>query len=259
MDEAKQESKYLNIYSEEDFQRKIEIIDTFCINETKRAEKDIQKGKLSLNTSYLYNLDRPLQNEKHINYEVMLTPHLEKFKIRLDTTLMMSSDIIMPFDDLFGMYCYQKKMKDEIEKRYGQYFIDSLVDVVEKEYELKHGNKTVFDKSVSNYERIEQELNYEDYISKYEAEFEKQFTYPKDYKLKNEKKYSYSNAEFILRKDGTIRNLKIRSVFVNPYNQKFKTYFEDGLRKFVVKTKWELPRVPGRRVNNEMSLIIFHK
>jgi uncharacterized CHY-type Zn-finger protein len=45
----------IKIYSVEDFDTKLSIIDTACINQTNRAESDIKKGKLVLNNFYLFN------------------------------------------------------------------------------------------------------------------------------------------------------------------------------------------------------------
>lgn len=250
-----QQKQVVEIYSDEDFITKVKIIDTACINETERAKEDIRKDQLVYNTHYLYYRESPRQRVFHYyNCEDYVIKELAKLNIKIDTSLIMTSDLPQVHDDFFRFHCYEATMRDSIEKKLGKNYIENLIQQAEKQFVLNNPD-TIFiiesrDKgniSAYNFER-KQRIN-----------LEKQFKYPKNYKPKNEKPYSHTNAYFILMKDGTIRDLKVEATFQNPYNEQFEEYFEKEVRKFVLKTKWEYPLFGGLPANTEMYFSITHK
>lgn len=99
---------------------KVTVIDTFCINQKKRAIQDIKKGKL------IYFGSDILEFKK-------LTLLLEKYGIQ-------TKDFSRSCVRLGGFqpYCYQDEMRKEIDKRYGENFIDSLSEVAKKQYIMEN-------------------------------------------------------------------------------------------------------------------------
>jgi hypothetical protein len=125
-----EENGKLIVYSEEEYakmwtkNRKLSVIviDTFCINQKYRAIKDIKNGKL------IYFGFHPREFKK-------LTKMLSKYGI--ETKEYLGSCIRV---GVFEPDCYQKEMWNEIDKRYGENFVDSLFKIAQKEYILENPN-----------------------------------------------------------------------------------------------------------------------
>lgn len=121
----------LIVYSEEEYikmwikNKKLDvtIVDTFCINQKERALRDIKKGKL-------------IYFGFHHVLEPKLIKRLKKYNISYKEHLGRCTRI-----GGFEPYCYQEEMWKEIDKRYGENFIDSLVETVKKEYIIEHPNE----------------------------------------------------------------------------------------------------------------------
>lgn len=101
----------------------VTVIDTFYINQKARAVKDIKNGKL------IYFGYHPREFEK-------LTKMLSKY--RIETREHMSSCVRIGG---FNPYGYQEEMYDEINRRFGKNFIDSLYLISQKEYVIEHPNE----------------------------------------------------------------------------------------------------------------------
>jgi hypothetical protein len=101
---------------------KVTIIDTFCINQKKRALQDIKNGKLS------YFVSPRLEF-------VEIAKQFNKYGIQ--TKKYYSSCI--GFEG-FNNSCYEEEMWKEIYKRYGKKLIDSLLETARKEFILNHPN-----------------------------------------------------------------------------------------------------------------------
>lgn len=256
-----QPKKIIEIYSAEDFYNKIKIIDTLCLNETNRAKEDIKKGKLTYNLMYLNH--RPGYSPHNYFYEEgknYIKKELAKFNINIDTTNILFSDIRSKEDNFFRIDCYQSYMKKEVEDILANSFvsIDTLIRYAEKQYVLNHPDK-IFSLEERDLGYTTANNYFENFNTKSRIIFEENFVYPKDYRYKTEKSHSYTTADFILMKDGTIKNLRVESTFQNTHNYKFKKYFEKEMWDFVLKTKWIHPKYSGLIANSEMSFIFWHK
>jgi hypothetical protein len=102
---------------------KVTVIDTFCINQKKRADNDIKKGKL------IYF------NSKGYTFKKMSTL-LKKYGI--ETKEFYGRCVRMPG---FEPYCYENEMENEIRKRFGEKFIDSLSEITLKEFVTENPDK----------------------------------------------------------------------------------------------------------------------
>lgn len=120
----------LIVYSEEIYSKmwiknrnlKVTVIDTFCINQKDRALKDIKNGKL------IYFGFHPLEFKK-------LTKMLGKYGI--ETKEHLARCVRMGG---FEPYCYQDEMYNEISRKFGENFIDSIYRIAQKEYVLENPN-----------------------------------------------------------------------------------------------------------------------
>lgn len=90
----------------------IKIVDTACISEEKRAMQDIKDGKL------VYTLIRGLSAPIYSNRE--MERQLSGYSIAFDS---ISSPCMLPPKG-FRWYCYAERMNAEIERKFGEKFID---------------------------------------------------------------------------------------------------------------------------------------
>lgn len=100
---------------------KVEIIDTFCENQTKKAIRDIANNQLTYYDTYGYYEHEELR-------ELLKKYDIETKRYNRNCVRVAS----------FNLYCYQDLMKNEIEKRYGDTFLDSLWKIAEKNFVLKY-------------------------------------------------------------------------------------------------------------------------
>jgi hypothetical protein len=113
------EQVYMHMWTK-DRNLKVTVIDTFCINQKAKAIEDIKKGKL------IYFGFHPSEFEK-------MTKILSGYGI--ETKEHLARDIRMGG---FEPYCYQNEMYKEINRKYGENFIDSIFRVAQKEYILEN-------------------------------------------------------------------------------------------------------------------------
>ena len=120
----------LIVYSEEVYAKmwvknknlKVTVIDTFCINQKSKALKDIKNGKL------IYFGFHPREFPK-------MTKILSQFGI--ETKEHLGRCVRMGG---FEPYCYQEEMYKEINRKYGENFIDSIFKVAQKEFIIENPN-----------------------------------------------------------------------------------------------------------------------
>ncbi|RZJ69322.1 MAG: hypothetical protein EOO45_13720 [Flavobacterium sp.] len=246
----------MEIYSKEDFEHKVEIIDTSCISDTKKAENDIKNGKIVLSFSIFSGQRSP----RFISID-KIAAELLKNGIRIDNTYPGRSDIFDPYYDSFNERCYFQRMHQEAEKRNIFPIIDSIQFELEKRYVLNAPD------SIFRFEDADRSFNQQpgfddaahDYIINNEYSFGKNLIYPQGYRYKSgENNYSHTSATFILMKDGSIKDLDVVSSFGNPDNEKFRSYFEAKLREYVTLIKWVHPRFAGIIRNSEMHFTYLH-
>jgi len=103
----------------------VKIVDTSCINQTKRAKFDIKKGKL-------------IYFDNELRYESKeMAKLLKNYNIEISDY---NSSCIGPPPG-FENYCYQKVMWNEIDSKLGRKTLDSLWEVALISYVLKNPNK----------------------------------------------------------------------------------------------------------------------
>ncbi|MFC7773664.1 hypothetical protein [Flavobacterium sp. GCM10027622] len=120
----------LNVYSEEVYTKmwmknrnlKVNVIDTFCINQTAKAKKDIQNGKLIY--FGFHEREFPKMTKILSQFGIETKEHLGRC-VRLGG---------------FEPYCYQKEMYKEIDRKYGENFIDSIFKVAQREFIIENPN-----------------------------------------------------------------------------------------------------------------------
>lgn len=120
----------LIVYSEEVYAKmwiknknlKVTVIDTFCINQKSKAIRDIKNGKL---ICFCFH---PREFKK---MSKMLSQYGIETKEHLRSCVRMEG---------FEPYCYQDEMSQEIDRKYGENFIDSIFKIAQKEYVIENPN-----------------------------------------------------------------------------------------------------------------------
>ncbi|MEM7086773.1 MAG: hypothetical protein AAF489_11355 [Bacteroidota bacterium] len=117
------QKQYRNI-QKRDAAAKIEVIDTSCINQSKRAETDLVLGKLIF---YCDSLDYGYSEKQLMLYHLGIELH----------------HLAIPFCGYgrlpeFDTNCYERTMVIEVYKRFGEKYIDSILIDAEKRFALKN-------------------------------------------------------------------------------------------------------------------------
>lgn len=238
-------SKSDSIEREKYFAEEVKYWDSLCTAETKRAKIDINKNKLVY--TYLLGMVDTYRSDKEMDSLLL------KYSITTSEELYYCT---VPWEK---QNCYGKEMEIEISKRYGTKFIDSLRQKAEDIFIKKHRNDTFKFEDCDMTSRYYGTDDYSEFFDKYKRDFFKEFKYPENFKYKNEKYYSYTSADFILHKDGSISNLVIDTTFQNKENEKFRKEMEKQVENFVRKAKWRPATARGTIVNSEMSLTFHYK
>ncbi|MCW3162714.1 hypothetical protein [Chryseobacterium oryctis] len=221
-------------------------LDSTCKAETKRAETDIKKNKL-VYFHYFGMIDSYRSN-------VEINNLLKKHNIKVDSALHYCT---VPIE---LQNCYARVMRKEIDRKFGNRFIDSLRHIAELQYVNKNLNKIYSFEECDTISRYPEDKTYSDFFKSYEKNFWSSVKYPDDYEYRKDKDYySYLSADFILHKNGNVSDIKIRLTFQNKKNYKYASYFINELKKFIKNTKWVPAKTMGIIVNSEVPLTLHFK
>jgi len=220
--------------------------DSICKLETKNAEKDIKQNKLT----YFHYFGMVVQYRSNEEINKLLS----KYNISIDSAFYYCT---VPSE---LQNCYAHKMRQEIDKRFGKSFIDSLGVIAEKQYVKNNINKIYEFEECDTLSRYPNDKNYSAFFKNYKNDFFKIAEYPKDFEFRKEKdSYSWISADFILHKDGTVSEIDIELTFQNKKNYKYSSYFTTKLKEFILKTKWIPAKSMGEIVNSKIPLTIHFK
>lgn len=156
--------------------------------------------------------------------------------------------------DKEGEDCYAETMLNEIKKRFGKKYIDSIELVAEKEFVINNPN-FIYDVESCDYTKnYPNPRNIEDFWDVPSKKFNELFVYPKRYiKCKNVDD-NLMEAKFILHKNGKVDSINIEIDFSNAKNNQFKKYFEKKAKESIESTKWIPLQKFGIKVNSKIKL-----
>ena len=137
----------LIVYSEEVYAKmwtknknlKVTVIDTFCANQKIKATKDIENGKLIYFGFHPREFKRMSEILK--KYGIETKEHLSRC-VRLGG---------------FEPYCYEEEMYKEINRKYGENFIDSIFKVAQKEFIMENLNVEYMEDGINLTEKYKSE------------------------------------------------------------------------------------------------------
>jgi hypothetical protein len=215
---------------------KVDSRDSNCFSNIERAKSDFAKGDI---TYYDYKgFGSKFRNIDYFQNEI------EKLNIKYELVLVgcnsitIKTETFRPKDD-----CYISCMDKLVKEKFGKDFFNKLdiksdsLYVIEKK---KRGFVFSFSECDNYVIRYKKSLGkeYNQQFDDIEKELDSLISYPKDFKFKNEEFYSWSTCSFVINEDSSISKLKLETTFQNKYNNKFRKYFEDKIKKFVLSSKW---------------------
>lgn len=236
------ENEYMKLWiKDKEIHKKIKIVDTFCINQTRRAKNDIKNNKLT----YFV----PFGNGNYDRSDKELSILLKKYNIKIDTLL-----IYCVRTPGFDRSCYQKTMNNAISKKFGENFIDSLRYIADKEFIMKNSNY-IFDFTDCDLtSRYFKAKTYEEFLEMPENDFI-------DYLNTKSSKKERANTEvfFVIYRNGKVGNIRTQTNYSITNDKKFADLFENEAINFVKKSKWLPAKYRGIEVNSEMHINFYNK
>lgn len=220
--------------------------DTTCLNEVKKAQADIRKGKLTFchfAGSLLYN---PLRSGTEMD------SLLKTFGI--DYKEEITSDVILE-GQTQGCYC--DFMKERIDNKFGKTFIDSLLNVLDSLYVQNNINDTFY------YAHCDTRPNYptdtdthpDEYSEIFQSDFEKSLKYPVGYiKRPNYDSSAFVDVHLYVDKSGNAVITDYWFLFDMKTNHKYEKYFEKEIEKVMRKKGWTPATIRNQKVNSDMVM-----
>ncbi|WP_310556718.1 hypothetical protein [Flavobacterium sp.] len=228
------------------FVESVKDTDTTCLKEISEAEKEIESGKLTYchYSGNIYN--HYLRSEKEL-IEILKENNLE-FRNEGSSCIVYENQT---------EHCYCKLMKENINQKYGEKFVDSLLNVADEKYLNKHINDTMY------YGECDVRPNYpndkddseDEYSEVMQKEIDDAIIYPKGYiKRPNYDVSSFVNVSFFVDKDGKAKITHFGFIFDTKSNHKLEKYFENELKRIIKTKEWKPAQIRKRNVNSDMVL-----
>jgi hypothetical protein len=223
--------------------KQLEIIDYPCSIAKTKAREDFQNG---IQCYFDPNHFDPYRSNKE------LAEILKKFGIDVFENFGIGSN-----QDEYN--CYEELMNQNITKKYGSNFIDSLRTIAEIQFVRNNPDKIYSFEECDTISRHPKAKTYKEYFNKYKEDYFQNFEYPLSYNYKQEEYYSYTSAKFILNKDSSVKITFIETTFQNPENEIHTKLFNDRVTDFILKTKWIPAKSAGIVVASIVPITLHYK
>lgn len=217
--------------------------DTTCLKDVENAKVDIQKGKLIYCHTMGGLLYHGLRSEK------------EAISVFKQNNIEFRGVIVSDLENENQTHCYCSFMEEKIIEKYGEKFVDSLLNIADEKYLINHINDTMY------YADCDRKPNYPndkydsgDWYSKVmNNEIDKNIAYPKGYiKRPNYDFSAFVDIRFYVNKKGEAKIHNFWFTFDIKTNNKFKSYLESEIRKHIKTENWTPAQIRGENVNSDM-------
>jgi len=220
---------------------KIPDTDITCQKELKLAKKDFAKGRLV----YCHDIfNNSLRCEKEL--EELLSNY------NIDYAHVMSSDCIIVGET---QLCYSKFMREKIAEKYGNNFMDSLMNIADSLFVFQNLSDTFYYAECDTWVRYPGDYPHDSESSEeLQSAFDKIAKYPKGY-IRGE--MAFVNVSFIVNKEGKASITYWWFLFDNKQNEKYKEYFKPQIIPLIENTKWQPATIRGQKVISDMVKRIY--
>ncbi|MDX6183800.1 hypothetical protein SGQ44_15855 [Flavobacterium sp. Fl-77] len=220
--------------------------DTTCLKEIAEAKKELENGKLTY-CHYSGNIiNHYLRSEKEL-IEVLKENNID-FRNEGSSCVVYENQT---------EHCYCELMEEKINQKYGEKFVDSLLNIADEKYLIKHINDTM------HYAKCDRRPNYpndkddseDEYSEVMQKEIDDAINYPKGYiKRPNYDVSAFVNISFYVDKNGNAKITYFSFYFDIKSNHKLEKHFESELKKIIKREKWKPAQMRKRNVNSDMVL-----
>lgn len=233
------------------FSESVSQADTTCLKEIAEAKNDLEKGKLTY-CHYSGNLiHHYLRSEKEL-IELLKENNID-FRNEGSSCIKYKNQT---------EHCYCKLMEEKINEKYGEKFVDSLLNIADEKYLNKHINDTM------HYAECDIRPNYpndkddsdDEYSDVMQNEIDNSIIYPKDYIQKSNNDVSaFVDIFFYVDKYGNAKIRHFGFIFDTESNHKFEKYFESELIKIIKTKEWKPAQMRKQKVNSDMVMRYWFK
>jgi DNA-dependent RNA polymerase auxiliary subunit epsilon len=223
----------------------IPATDTTCLKEVEIAKKHFAEEKLVYCNNAGSLLYISLRSEKEMR------KLLQEYNIDYKNEI--TSDLV-----IYGQtqFCYCDFMLEKIAEKYGENFIDSLLNVSDSLFVFQNPLDTFYYAECDTRPCYPNENENREYSSGLQSEFEKIVKYPKGY-IENEEDPAFVNVSFIVNKEGKASVTFFWSLFSNQHNKKYEKYFEKLITPLIENTKWQPATIRNQQVISDMVIRIY--
>jgi hypothetical protein len=223
--------------------------DTTCLKELADARKDIDNGSL-VYCHYAGNIAfYELRSEKEMTFL------LRQFNIDFQNAV--SSDLV--YEDQ-TQHCYCGLMTEKIQEKYGNRFLDSLLNQSDSLYVVNNINDTFY------YANCDLRPNYpgdtdnakDEYSEILQYDLENDINYPPGYlKKSNDDLSAFVDIYFLIDKVGNATITGYWFEFDVKANHKYESYFESIISRVLKKTGWASAIIRKQKVNSDMVMRFY--
>lgn len=220
--------------------------DTTCLKEVSKAKADVQMGKLTFCHFAGSLLFEPLRSGDEMD------SLLGKFGIGYAEE--MTSDVIFE-GQTQGCYC--DFMKEQIDDKFGNDFIDSLLNLSDSLYVQNNINDTFYYASCDtrpNYPS-DTDMHPDEHSAVFQSDLDKSISYPVGYiKRPNYDSSAFVDVHLYVDKQGNAVITGYRFLFDIKANYEHEKYFEQQIEKAMRKTGWTPATIRNQKVNSDMVM-----
>ena len=224
-------------------------IDTTCKHDVNLAKADFLNGKLTY-CHFIGMITPSFRNESELITE------LRKYNIGYRTEL--RSDVIT--DQTQGCYC--DFMSDKINERYGNNFIDSLLNVSDSMFLVKHINDTFSYTDCDTWARYpkDPDSSKTEQSAALQEQCDSLIKYPVGYvKRADPNESAFVNVYFVVTKIGEATIVGYHFLFDAKSNNKYQAYFKRQIDKIVKIQGWTPAEIRKQKVTSEYTLRVYFK
>jgi len=225
--------------------------DTTCLREIAEAKKDLDNGKLTY-CHYSGNIiNHYLRSEKEL-IEVLKENNID-FRNQGSSCIVYENQT---------EHCYCELMEEKINQKYGEKFVDSLLNIADEKYLNKHINDTMY------YAKCDRRPNYpndkddsdDEFSEVMQNQIDDAIMYPIGYiKRPNQDVSAFVNISFYVDKFGNAKITYFWFLFDIKSNHKFEKYFESELIKIIKTKEWKPAQMRKQNVNSDMVMRYWFK
>jgi hypothetical protein len=225
----------------------IQETDTACLKELEKAKADIKQNKLT----YCHDAGSLLYVSLRCSYEMDSLLNILGISYKEEVT----SDVIYE-DQIENCFC--KYMSENIGIKFGERFIDSLLNAADSLY-LTNNIMNTFKYTNCDTRAVypgDTDIDNNEFSEFFQSDFDKIIKYPSGYKKKSESS-AFADVDMYIDKNGRCSIIGYWFVFDIQDNQKYEGRLKKTILRALKKKDWVPATVRNQKVNSDMVLRLY--